>query len=160
MSFVRLIEICQIYWTPGFNTDPYYSIAIIYSVLEVNLAIVSASAPALRYIFGIWFPQMFASSSRSKYGANGSGPKIYYNNSSRSGARTADGGIVLRDLKGSRHHTEIRSSSPSGSEEQIMTYNGIIRTMDVDLSYTNTSGAASTGSNEKAEGKLHQRAMG
>lgn len=34
-----------------------------------------------------------------------------------------------------RGTTEIGDVSPSGSEEQIMTYNGIVRTTEVDVRY-------------------------
>lgn len=45
------------------------------------------------------------------------------------------GSIHLKNLRGAKNgkngHTECRSISPSGSEEEIMTYNGIMRTTDV-----------------------------
>lgn len=44
---------------------------------------------------------------------------------------------MLNDLHPSRKqaHTEIRGVSPTGSEEEIMTYNGIVRTRSVDIMY-------------------------
>lgn len=40
--------------------------------------------------------------------------------------------FAMKDLK---RGSEIRSQSPSGSEEEIMTYNGIVRTTDVSVQY-------------------------
>lgn len=38
------------------------------------------------------------------------------------------------------HHTEIWSTSPTGSDEEIMTYNGILGTTNANLTYeSNTS---------------------
>ncbi len=49
-------------------------------------------------------------------------------------------GIKLRDLKGggmsSKTHAVV-GSSPSASEEEIMTYNGIVRTTNVTVHYDN-----------------------
>jgi hypothetical protein len=48
--------------------------------------------------------------------------------------RHGTGSIRLKNLRGNKNgHTECRSVSPSGSEEEIMTYNGIMRTTDVEV---------------------------
>jgi hypothetical protein len=135
------------------------------SVVEANIAIVSASAPALRPLFRSLLPGLFAGSS-ARYGANNYN-NTYANSNSRyfsgrgtgagslaggpgggtglgsavrhgQGAETAlsrGGSIHLKNLRvnksGKNGHTECRSISPSGSEEEIMTYNGIMRTTDV-----------------------------
>ncbi|KAH6896040.1 hypothetical protein B0T10DRAFT_587659 [Thelonectria olida] len=145
VSLIRLVEIMKIYYAPGGASDFHYSITILYSTIEVNLAIISASVPALRYMVRNWLPSLFGSTAKGKYET--SGANVYYGGNSRTEQRTNDA-IGLKDIRGSRHHTEIRSESPTGSEEEIMTYNGIIRTMDVNQTYSTTSGAASRGSSD------------
>ncbi|KAJ3523842.1 hypothetical protein NM208_g12299 [Fusarium decemcellulare] len=140
VALIRLVEICKIYYAPGGATDFFYSITIVYSTIEVNLAIISASVPALRYLVRSWLPHLFGSSAKGKYETSG---QMYYGQASRTGARTTDH-IGLKDIRSSRHHTEIRSDSPTGSEEEIMTYNGIIRTMDVHQSYSQASATANS----------------
>ncbi|KAK7402428.1 hypothetical protein QQX98_011817 [Neonectria punicea] len=145
VSIVRLVEIMKIYYAPGGGMDFHYSITIVYSTIEVNLAIISASVPALRYLVRNWFPRLFGSTAKGKYNTSGN---VYYGANSRTAPRTTDV-IGLKDIRGSRHHTEIRSDSPTGSEEEIMTYNGIIRTMDVSQTYSSAaSGAASRDSRD------------
>lgn len=134
----------KIYYEPGGANDFHYSITIVYSTIEVNLAIVSASVPALRYLVRNWFPKLFGSTAKGKYNTSGN---VYYGPNSRTAPRTTDV-IGLKDIRSGRHHTEIRSDSPTGSEEEIMTYNGIIRTMDVSQTYSTASGAASRDSTD------------
>ena len=83
-------------------------------------------------------------------GHSGTGSKTHKSNhggsrpdTSRSDGTTTHYGPESIHLKAMRHkagHTEIRSASPSGSEEQIMTYNGIVRTQDFKLHYDGQSG--------------------
>lgn len=62
----RLVLLYQSFFEPP-PADPTYSIGLTSSVIECNLAIVTASAPALRGLFRCWFPQLFASSKASNY---------------------------------------------------------------------------------------------
>ncbi|CAK7230582.1 hypothetical protein SCUCBS95973_007624 [Sporothrix curviconia] len=56
-------------------------------------------------------------------------------NAAGTGRRGVGGSFALRDLKGgSKTHTAV-NSSPSASEEEIMTYNGIVRTTNVQVHY-------------------------
>lgn len=61
------------------------------------------------------------------------------NSAARHGGRDSvnrHGNIPLKNLRSIKvGHTECRSASPSGSEEEIMTYNGIMRTTDVRVQY-------------------------
>jgi hypothetical protein len=123
---------------------------------------VSASAPALRPLFRSLLPSLFGGSS-ARYGANNqynyhNDTSPYFTGAGGSKAagpgRTANGthtgtasrhdptdasvarhsSIRLKNLRGNKNgHTECRSVSPSGSEEEIMTYNGIMRTTDVQV---------------------------
>jgi hypothetical protein len=62
---------------------------------------------------------------------------------------TRHGSIRLKTLRhGSatkNGHTECRSVSPSGSEEEIMTYNGIMRTTDVQVRFEHGDGTLEVG---------------
>ncbi|ROT37849.1 hypothetical protein SODALDRAFT_333599 [Sodiomyces alkalinus F11] len=78
----------------------------------------------------------------------------------------------LKELRPNRchHHTEIagRGESPTGSEEEIMTYSGIIRTTNVDMAYQTHSKRRSMATDEeslastvdKDEGKSRVRNSG
>ncbi|WQF86857.1 hypothetical protein CDEST_11871 [Colletotrichum destructivum] len=141
VAIIRLVAIYRLFYVPPDpNKDPFHDIGVVYNTVEVNLAIISSSAPALRPMFRKWWPKLFGAIGSGK---TGSSELKYYGNSSRprTTLREADN-ITLKDMRMTRsqHHTEIRSSSPSGSEEEIMTYNGIIRTTNVNLTYeSNTS---------------------
>lgn len=53
-----------------------------------------------------------------------------------SGLRSGHGGFALKDMKG---RSEIRSTNRGGSEEEIMTFNGIVKTTDVSVNYMDGS---------------------
>ncbi|KXJ87472.1 hypothetical protein Micbo1qcDRAFT_197807 [Microdochium bolleyi] len=135
----RLLIIYQGFFATAPSADPTYSIAFTSSAIETNLAIITASAPMLRPLLVQWFPRMFASSKGTSagngYNGTGSGYAQQSTLRSKPGHRstpygTGVSGIRLQDISKSkgRHHTEIRGDSPTGSEEEIMTYNGIMRT--------------------------------
>ena len=65
----RLVLLHQIFFQPP-SPDPTYSIGLTSSVMECNLAIVTASAPALRGLFRSWVPQLFSNSKPSNYPYN------------------------------------------------------------------------------------------
>lgn len=147
VAIVGIIRVVGIYdlllRTHGPEEDTTYSISPVWSIVETNLAIICASIPALRGLFRRWFPKLFGGSSRktpsTPYG-NTYGSATRGTNGMRSVNYDGPGDIRLKDLRGSRaHHTEIRSVSPNGSEEEIMTYNGIMRTTNVDVAYESPS---------------------
>lgn len=59
---------------------------------------------------------------------------------------------MLDELHPASHnaHTEIRGVSPTGSEEEIMKYNGILKTTNVNVIYEDTK-RSETGSNASNE---------
>lgn len=147
MAIVGIIRVVGIYLLllrpHGPTEDTTYSILPVWSIVETNLAIICASIPALRGLFRRWFPKLFGGSSNKK-------TRTPYGNTYGSATRATDGmrsanhdglsDIRLKDLRGPRtHHTEIRSVSLNGSEEEIMTYNGIMRTRNVDVAYESPS---------------------
>ncbi|KZL81294.1 cfem domain-containing protein [Colletotrichum incanum] len=127
-----------------YNLDPGYDarngIGDTYSAIEVNLSIIAACIPALRPLFRKWMPGMFSNkSSAGNAGYNSSQYAPYGvgtgngTGASRLNRNTAGNGFPLKDMRNT--HTEIRGHSPDGSEEEIMTFNGIIRTTNVQVTY-------------------------
>ena len=138
MNIVKLF-----YGPPVIGDDPTYDIGVMLNVVEVNVAIVAASGPALRPLFRTWMPKLFGNSS-GKYMSSGKQSGLPYGNSyvagtGRGGTESGTGrGVALKPLRGGfsrSRHTECRSISPNGSEEEIMTYNGILRTTHVQQDY-------------------------
>ncbi|KAI1267380.1 hypothetical protein F5Y18DRAFT_380055 [Xylariaceae sp. FL1019] len=150
ISIVRAYDIYVLFFVPADpDADPYYNIQVMLNVVEINLAIISASIPALRPLMRRWFPSIFGGSTNKdtngnyKYGTN---PRYGNGTYGRGGAHHGEsglayghGGIALKSLSRNDRlaHTEVRSTSPSGSEEEIMTTNGIMRTTDVTVHYDN-----------------------
>jgi hypothetical protein len=136
---VRIWFVYKAFFVPVTPTsDPTYTLGFCTSAIETNLAIITASAPALRPLFRQWFPRLFSSGHTN----GGSGyPDTYglsNNHRSRTTA-TANGsatpGMMLKDMKNKADHKMVRSQSPTASEEEIMTFNGIMRTTAVRVSY-------------------------
>ncbi|PKS12975.1 hypothetical protein jhhlp_000316 [Lomentospora prolificans] len=134
-----------------YNIEPGYDsrdgIGDTLSTVECCLAIICACAPAMRPLFKRWLPGLFTNdSSRDQYGYNDTSGAIrtdYGTNLRARRGHTKTGSIDeigLDTLKRSGH-TEIRGHSPDGSEEEIMTYNGIIRTTNIQVSYNEASDA-------------------
>ncbi|KAK7409729.1 hypothetical protein QQX98_008110 [Neonectria punicea] len=145
MSILRLAWIVETsyYMDPTSpDYDPTYDIRFTYSAVETNLAIITASAPALRPLFLKWFPRFFSAlkSSGAKYSKDQYGRSTTAKRS-RSGTNIRsshhNGPFPLKDIKG---RSEIRSHSPTNSEEEIMTYNGILKTSEVAVHYADRSG--------------------
>lgn len=128
------------------------------NVVEVNVAIISASAPALRPLFRSWMPTLFAGSSGRYMSGKKSQYPDYVNSHFASNSRhtsMAGGGIALKSMgrgtSKSQQHTECRSVSPSGSEEEIMTYNGILKTTQVQMDFQENSRSGPSGSKPSKE---------
>ncbi|KAH7232406.1 uncharacterized protein BKA55DRAFT_581072 [Fusarium redolens] len=132
VAILRVIELYKKFYIKGY--DSRHSLGDTLSSIEVNLAIMACCGPALRPLFRKMFPRLFSGTSTNDAGKYNT-PSAY-GNSSRHGAGTA--GVTsfhLKDMHRSRTQTEIRGYSPNGSEEEIMTYNGILRTTAVDVKY-------------------------
>ncbi|KAK5652348.1 hypothetical protein OQA88_10540 [Cercophora sp. LCS_1] len=157
VSIVRLVTLYKLFYVVDPKKDPYYDITITLNVVEVTVAIISASAPALRPLFRTWMPAIFgASTGKNKYD-NTPGSKGPYFNGGNS--VVAVGGSKVAGKEGTVHETarrgsiyqlsamggakkgrmEVRGASPTGSEEEIMTYNGIMRTTDVQVQFDGAS---------------------
>ncbi|KAL6916878.1 hypothetical protein FSHL1_008448 [Fusarium sambucinum] len=152
IAIVRVISIHhQLVEGPDPGEDTFYTVLPVWGAIETNIAIISASIPALRPLFRRWFPALFGGSSGV---TSGTPYGDRYVNSARGthGLRSHNhDNIHLKDLRGARNQrTEIRSVSPTGSEEEIMTYNGIMRTTNINVAYeeTSKSNLAETGTTE------------
>ncbi|KAK8001628.1 hypothetical protein PG991_013850 [Apiospora marii] len=167
VGIVRIWGVIQLFYYPDPNGDNFYDIKMVLSVVEVNTAIVTACAPALRPLLRHMFPSLFAMSSSDDYyqkspgtgNGGGSNSKHHpYGQGSRNFSKKMYGGDVSRTRSHNHHHhpngnniamkplrgfdspnhsghVEVRGSTPTGSDEAIMTYNGIMRTMDVKVQY-------------------------
>ncbi|RWA13848.1 hypothetical protein EKO27_g1238 [Xylaria grammica] len=170
---VRLANVYKLFFvTSDPNDDPYYDIGLTLNALEINLAIVSGSVPGLRPIFRKWFPSLFGGGSHKysnepyryksddRYGG-GTGLRSGIRTGTESGLAHGHGGIGLKNLSRSdrAQHTEIRSVSPSGSEEEIMTSNGIMRTTDVQIHYTSETTSHPSGSRASSDYKVSGAAV-
>ncbi|KAM0430092.1 hypothetical protein ACHAPT_006098 [Fusarium lateritium] len=138
VAIVRVHELRKKFYVKGY--DSRHTLGDTLSSIEVNLAIIACCGPALRPLFRRMFPGLFSNNSSkdtgnnytpgSRYGTGygtGTGP--------RQGHKSTTASFPLKDMHMSKTHTEIRGHSPNGSEEEIMTYNGIIRTTAVNIKY-------------------------
>ncbi|KAF5688760.1 integral membrane protein PTH11 [Fusarium denticulatum] len=126
VAIVRVIELHKKIYVKGY--DSRRSLGDILSSVEVNLAIIACCGPALRPLFRSMFPRLFSGKNTNDSGK--------YSTPSRYGNGTPGvSSFNLKDMHRSRTQTEIRGYSPNGSEEEIMTYNGILRTTAVDIKY-------------------------
>ena len=62
-SVARLITIAVGFYDLVPDRDPTYNIGFVTSAVETNLALITASAPAMMPLLRSWFPSMFGSSS-------------------------------------------------------------------------------------------------
>ena len=138
MGVVRLVFTYQGFFAPA-SADPTYTLGFCTSAVETNLAIITASAPALQPLFRKWFPRVFSNRS----GGNSAYADTYGQSGNHRSRITAGRnehhhsmrpGMQLKDLK-DKSQFKVRSHSPSASEEEIMTFNGIMRTTAVRVSY-------------------------
>ena len=145
IAIFRLVELIKLFYVVDPHKDRFHTIAITLNVVEVILAIASACGPALRPLFHKMFPGMFGGSRSSKHDnpyANvptfgGTSHSGVHHRETTSHLGNAPNSIALKSIRvGNRaQHSECRSVSPTGSEEEIMTYNGIVRTTDVRVQF-------------------------
>ncbi|KAK7429462.1 hypothetical protein QQZ08_004054 [Neonectria magnoliae] len=131
VGIVRVNELRKKFYDHDPNYDSRNTLGDTLSSIEVNLAIIACCGPALRPLFRRMFPGLFSNKSSNdrdyntpNYGT-GTGRRI----------TTTNGTFPLKDMHTGKTHTEIRGHSPNESEEEIMTYNGIIRTTAVNIKY-------------------------
>ncbi|RFN46075.1 hypothetical protein FIE12Z_9676 [Fusarium flagelliforme] len=126
VGILRVIELYKMYYKPGYNSRESLSGTL--SSIEVNLAIIACCGPALRPLFRKMFPRLFSGRTTNEAG-------IYKSQSKYGNGTGGVGSFHLKNMSRTRTQTEIRGYTPNGSEEEIMTYNGILRTTAVDIKY-------------------------
>jgi hypothetical protein len=140
----------------------------VWTAVEVNLAVICCCMPALRPLLSRWFPKIFPDFSGRTGGTGGNnesmGASLGVGGSSRSRPdAAASSHHILKDLhpyrKKQQSHTEIRGTSPTGSEEEIMTYNGILRTTNFNVRYENAKGS-DRGSKTSSDLASYERSTG
>ncbi|KAI1491193.1 hypothetical protein F5X96DRAFT_632392 [Biscogniauxia mediterranea] len=144
VSILRLLWMIEVSLYP-MAPDSTYDIRFTYSAVETNLAIITASGPALRPLFIVWFPKLFSSIRGTSNQNHGFGGSKYATSGSRHGTKS-DGhasnsrgdhgyGTTSFALKNMKRRSDARSRSPTTSEEEIITSTGIVRTTEVDIEY-------------------------
>ncbi|XXG97465.1 hypothetical protein Hte_003767 [Hypoxylon texense] len=136
-ALVTIVSVVRLYFlTQNLNDtspDKNFSLGFCVSSIECNLAILTASAPALWPLIRRWVPHLKSSNGQSYYGHGKYGDGTSH--TQKGYIRTTDGperGIGLKDLNGRRIHTDIRSARDS--DEEILTGTGIMRTTQFTVS--------------------------
>ncbi|RYP33831.1 hypothetical protein DL767_004561 [Monosporascus sp. MG133] len=128
VSVVRLYFLAENFTSK--EPDKNFSLGFCVSAIECNLAIMTASGPALWPLVRRWMPRHGASTDRS-YGAHkysGSTPHRQQGWIRTSdGPSNADSAYGLKNLNSDKVHTEVQSSARD-SDEEILTGTGIMRT--------------------------------
>ncbi|KAF2969157.1 hypothetical protein GQX73_g4431 [Xylaria multiplex] len=118
-SIVRLVLLVQGLFMLNTSLSADANIGFVTSAIETNLAIITASAPALRPLLRTWFPRLFRVDRDEVVG-----------NTERRVLGTA--ATRMTRLKS---QTQLPSQSPRKSEEAIMTFNGIVKKSDIIIQY-------------------------
>ncbi|KAI1099485.1 hypothetical protein F4804DRAFT_321799 [Jackrogersella minutella] len=124
VSIVRLYFLAQNFHDT--SPDKNFSLGFCVSSIECNLAILTASAPALWPLIRRCMPRFKSTRGRSYYGHHKYGGASHAQQGYIRTTDGADSGIGLKDMSGRRVHTEVRSARDS--DEEILTGTGIMRT--------------------------------
>ncbi|KAK5654576.1 hypothetical protein OQA88_7205 [Cercophora sp. LCS_1] len=130
-SILRMRSIYLLYYPPADRgPDPTYTLSFVYSTIECNLAIITASIPPLHGLMRKWFPRFFQMTAAKNSHYNGSHP---YSGGSR-GLQTIGGSEMgLKNLKSPQRSHHTRLDSLSNSEEEILGKDRITRTTQVQI---------------------------
>ena len=149
MAIIRLVNMYRLLYLGG--KSRHHNIAYVWTAVEVNLALICSSMPALRPLFSRILPRIFGTGnsgnnnrSGEPYGISGASGNLTYGGTGSRSHHQHQGeshamGSMFKDLNlnpaRKQANTEIRGVSPSGSEEEMLTYNGILRTTNVNVMY-------------------------
>ncbi|KFZ07883.1 hypothetical protein V502_09679 [Pseudogymnoascus sp. VKM F-4520 (FW-2644)] len=136
VAIVRFVELYRLFYVPNPDGDPFHSIGITLNTVEVNVAIISATIPALRPLGRLLMPGLFAGSSVN-YNTSRSGGNLRSDNPAVYNRHGTSVSIAMKSMRDNSQakHTECRSVSPNDSEEEIMTYHGIVKSTDVRVQF-------------------------
>ncbi|KAK3295233.1 uncharacterized protein B0H64DRAFT_142545 [Chaetomium fimeti] len=122
-SILRMHSLYRLYYPPPDpGPDPTYSIDFVYSTIECNLAIITASIPPLHGLMRKWFPRFFEMTSSQSRGYRNGYNNGYNNGGGSAGLQTigGSGGVGLKDLRSPTRSQRARLGSLSNSEEEIL----------------------------------------
>jgi hypothetical protein len=138
VSIGRIAGLVQLFYYTDPNSDPFYSVAVTLSVVEVNLAIATACAPAMRPLFRAYFPALPGSTKRATGYSNGK--ESNYGAHSRNKSSVA--AVALEELgRRQRRDGHEGLGSRGSSQEDILNFNGIMRTTNVEVMTSNEEDA-------------------
>ncbi|KAI1312138.1 hypothetical protein F5Y03DRAFT_265299 [Xylaria venustula] len=119
-SIARLVLLVQGLFMLKTTFSADASIGFVTSAIETNLALITASAPALRPLLRTWFPRIFRVDRDEVVGNT---------------ARRVLGTAATRMTR-LKSQTQLQSQSPRKSEEAVMTFNGIVKKSDITIHYS------------------------
>ncbi|KAH7014387.1 uncharacterized protein B0I36DRAFT_378120 [Microdochium trichocladiopsis] len=148
-SILRLQMLADLYFTPR-RGDWSYGIGFVYSTVECNVAIISASVPALHNFSRQWVAPRKLKLSHgadsqeeggegmaSSGGSSGKSARVGTDRSQPKAVRANGEPVALRELKGRRssrvYHNRLESMNES--EEEILADRKITRTTEIELRY-------------------------
>lgn len=150
VGIYRVYLLVSVYFPTSVNKDPTYNIGFCTSAVETNLAILTACGPALKPLVSRYLPMIFGSSYAS--GGRSGGPDYYGRGTSSNryghGTRITTTGNKSMAFELGNVGKKRKTNTDSGdddSEKGIMTYNGIMRSIDVSVSYVPQDGSTTPG---------------
>lgn len=135
-SILRLSSLANLYYGNP-SADPTYKIDFVYSTIECNLAIISASVPPLYGMLKRWFPRMFptvngSSARTSSRRLDGVGEAGSYALKTIGGSAMGAKGLAGLSSGRSAH---VRVGSLTASEAEILGRDGIVKTTQFETTY-------------------------
>ncbi|KAH9884237.1 hypothetical protein F4778DRAFT_565325 [Xylariomycetidae sp. FL2044] len=137
VSIIRLTSLVELFYFSSTTSDPFIDIKVVLNAVEVNLAIATACVPAMKGLARGWFPNLFGGSNTGYKGTAYGRQSTTCRKRGISQPTEADV-IALKNLALPSYGNIVRGTSPTGSEEAILAYNGIVRTMDIEIRYDST----------------------
>ncbi|KAI1085630.1 hypothetical protein F5B20DRAFT_10041 [Whalleya microplaca] len=137
-SIVRMVLLIQGLFMLSTTLSPDGNIGFVTSAVEMNLMLITASAPALRPLLRAWFPKLFGSGRDEVVGSTG-----------RMGLDTTTTTTTTTRMTRLKSQAQLQSQSPRASEEQAMTFNGIVRRSDIYIQYDPRSGDLGDAENKR-----------
>lgn len=150
------------------SRDIYYSFGWAVSPIECNLAIISASIPALWPLFRKAFPSMFSDLNYSyrvgttPQGASNRVSTAFRSNGGRARATgrshlnggDSDDAYMMKSMQGNGQVNTCRVTTPTGSQDGIIDVkDGIVRTTDVEIGYEDATKDGDYGNDRDESGR-------
>lgn len=120
-SIIRLVLLIQGLFMLKTSMSADANIGFVTSAIETNLALITASAPALRPLLRAWFPRLFRVDRDEIIG--------------NTGRRVLGTAATRMTRLKSQTQTQLQSQTPRESEEKNMSFSGIVKNNDKILRY-------------------------